>query len=176
MFEILCRGEGDLSDDGYRHMYAVSPWIESTGSVSLQDAPTVGIEQKRVIKTHLDAGLCPYSSQVRYIYVARHPAACLASARDFVTMLMGGCAIRPDEYVDWFCSDDMWWGTWADHVEGWWRWSEDKENVLFVHFEELLDKPRELIASVASFLEIDLTDEELSRVADKSSFSVYEKP
>ena len=28
-------GNGNLGDDGHRHMYALSPWIESRASVSL---------------------------------------------------------------------------------------------------------------------------------------------
>lgn len=170
VFEILCRGEGDLTDKGYRHLYAVSPWIESKGSVSLQDAPLVGVEQKRIVKTHLDAGLCPWSPSTQYIYVARHPGACLASAKDFVTMLMGGYVMKPDEFIDWFCSDDMWWRTWADHVDGWWRMSEENENILFVHYEEMLQRPREFVEAISDFLGVKLTDEELARVVHRSSY------
>ena len=38
VYEAVCRGEGNLGDDGHRHMYATSPWIESQMSVSLANA------------------------------------------------------------------------------------------------------------------------------------------
>ena len=57
------RGRGDLGDGGHIHMYATSPWIESAGSVRLEDAPRIGPEQRRIIKTHMPASLCPYSEE-----------------------------------------------------------------------------------------------------------------
>jgi hypothetical protein len=170
VFEILSRGAGDLSDAGYKHLYCVSPWIESAGSVSLTDAPLIGPNSNRIVKTHLAADLCPYAPTAKYIYVARHPGACLASAIDFVTMLLGYNVIRADEFVDWFCSDDMWWGNWAKHVASWWQLSEQQENVFFVHYEELLTAPEAKIAEIALFLGVTLTPAELARVVEKSSY------
>ena len=170
VFEILCKGQGDLSDDGYRHMYAVSPWIESNGSVSMEDTPLVGEKAKRIVKTHLDAELCPISDAAKYIYVARHPSACLASAKYFVTMLMNGYVLRADEFTDWFCSDDMWWGSWAYHVDGWWRAKPNCNNVLFIHYEEMLKEPKTYVSEIATFLGVDLSTEELDQVVFKSSY------
>ena len=65
VYEILSRGRGDLSDGGHRHMYALSPWIESFASVELEQAPRVGERGLRIIKTHMPTRLCPYSEQAR---------------------------------------------------------------------------------------------------------------
>jgi len=168
VFQILTRGKGEFSDEGYRHMHAISPWIESAGSVRLADAPR--IEGKRIIKTHLATRLCPWSDKAKYIYVVRHPAACLASSVDFVSKLMGPMAPQRDDFVGWFCSDDMWWGHWADHAEGWWRWSEEHDNVLFVHYEKLLADPEAEISRIADFLGVDLSDEGMAKVLEKSGY------
>ena len=73
VFEILHHGEGDLSDEGYRHLYALSPWIEASplASVSIERAPLVSSYKKRIIKTHLPVDLCPFSAAVKYICYAK---------------------------------------------------------------------------------------------------------
>ena len=89
VYEVLARGRGDLGDAGHRHIYALSPWIESSYGVSVEDAPRVGERKQRILKTHLPASLCPYDEQARYVYVTRHPVACFASCVDFVRSLLG---------------------------------------------------------------------------------------
>lgn len=59
VFEILHKGQGDLSDSGYKHMYALSPWLETTGSVPIKRAPLVSPQKKRIIKTHLPHNTLP---------------------------------------------------------------------------------------------------------------------
>ena len=157
---ILTKGAGDFSDEGHRHLDAISPWIESRGSVRLENAPL--IKGRRIIKTHLGTNLCPYSTEAKFIYVVRHPAACLASSVDFVSMLMGPMAPQYNKFCDWFCSDDMWWRSWPEHVEGWWPWSQERDNVLFVHYEELLESPAEKMLEIAVFLGVELSAKELA--------------
>jgi hypothetical protein len=43
VFDILHHGEGDLSDNGYKHLYALSPWLECSpnASVSIENAPLI---------------------------------------------------------------------------------------------------------------------------------------
>jgi len=166
--QILTKGEGEFSDDGHRHLYTISPWIESRGSVRLENAPL--INGRRIVKTHLGTNLCPYSTDAKFIYVVRHPAACLASAIDFVSMLMGPMAPQFNNFCDWFCSDEMWWRSWPEHVEGWWRWSQERDNVLFVHYEELLESPGEKMAEIAQFLGMELSELEMANAIDKSSY------
>ena len=172
VYEVLNRGRGDLVVTGTT-MYAVSPWIEALKSVPLADAPLIGSERpSRVIKTHLPAQLCPWSGEARYIYVARHPVSCFASCVDFVATNIGAMAPPLAAVEEWFCStDSMWWGTWADHVNGWWARSEREPNVLFVHFEEMKKDLAGVARRVAAFLGVaPLTDAELAEVVRKSGF------
>jgi hypothetical protein len=127
VFEILHRGEGDLSDQGYRHMYALSPWLEASpkGSVSLQQAPRLGVANKRLIKTHMPTSLCPFDEAARYIYVTRHPVSCYASVVDFIAFLTGPLVPKRQHLLDWFCSEQFYWLSWAKNVEGWWQWSHE---------------------------------------------------
>ncbi len=172
VFEILHGGEGDLSDTGYRHMYAVSPWIETspTSSVPMERAPLVGPRRNRIIKTHMPAQLIPHSDLAKYIYVTRHPVSCFASCVDFIYKGMGPLTPTRRDMLAWFCSDDMWWMSWPDHVESWWQRSQQHANVLFVHYEDLKRDLEGGVRQVAAFLEVPLTDAQVAKVVHKAGF------
>lgn len=177
VYEVLLRGRGNLVDSGST-MYAVSPWLEGRKSVSLDAAPLIGAQHpSRIIKTHLPVTLCPSSSGARYIYVARHPASCFASCVDFVQTNVGAMTPPMTAFEEWFCSKDlMWWGTWTDHVLGWWRWSLEQKNVLFLYFEDMKKDLPGVIRQVAGFLRVPpLTDEEVAAVAHKCSFAYMQE-
>lgn len=169
VYEIVSRGAGDLGDSG-RHLYALSPWIDAINSVAVADAPVVGERPTRLIKTHLPASLCPFSPQARYIYVARHPVSCFASIVDFNRSLAGPMLPPVSTLVEWYCSDKMYWLPWPKHVDGWWRWSEARDNVLFVHFEDMKRDLGSVLDRVAAFLGCTLTPEQKAQVASKCSF------
>lgn len=177
VYELLHRGNGNLVASGTA-MYAVSPWLEGRKSVSLAEAPLVGTDRRaRIIKTHLPVALCPNDPSARYIYVARHPTSCFASCVDFVRANVGDMAPEMSAFEEWFFSEElMWWGTWTDHVVGWWRWSKEQRNVLFLFFEDMKKDLPSVIRQVASFLQIaPLTDDEVSRVAAKCSFTYMQE-
>jgi len=170
VYEILMRGRGNLGDDGHRHMYALSPWIESNASVPFERAPLVGERQERIVKTHHDSTLCPYSEDARYVYATRHPVSCFASFVDFVRMLSGPLSWTLPELVEMFCSDEMYWTPWPDHVDGWWRRAQERSNVLFLHYEDMLDDLGGAVSQVASLLEVSLTPHEHAEVVRKSGY------
>jgi len=171
IYEVLQRGDGKLVENG-EALYSQCPWIEASKSVPLDDAPRIGTEHpSRVIKTHLPTKICPYSEDAKYIYVVRHPVSCFASCVDFVATNVGAFAPPLGVTEEWFCSDEMWWGPWTDHVDGWWKWSEQRDNVLFVTFEDMKRDLRAVVLEVAAFLQMaPLSDEEVDRVVEKCGF------
>ena len=176
VYEVVNRGNGDLVASG-KTLYGIAPWLEGRKSVSLDDAPLVGSARpSRIVKTHFLTKLCPFSANAKYIYVARHPVSCFASCIDFVVTNVGAAAPSLPEFEEWFCSPDlMWWGTWTDHVAGWWDRSNES-NVLFLYFEDMKRDLPGIIRKVAAFLEIPaLTDQEVANVAEKCSFAYMQK-
>ena len=170
VYEILTRGRGENVNDERRHLYAVSPWIDAINSVDIDAAPRIGEPPSRIIKCHLPTSLCPYAGGAKYIYVARHPVSCFASIVDFNRSMLGPFLPPLDTMVDWFCSDRMYWRPWPSHVDGWWQWARDRENVLFVHFEDMKRDFGAVLDRVSAFLECTLTAEERARVAEHTSF------
>ena len=170
VYQIVTRGLGEFSEPRRSHLYAVSPWIEAVNSVSMTDAPLLGDRPARIIKTHLPASHCPYSTDAKYIYVARHPVSCFASIMDF-NRSMAGPFVPPEENMAaWFTSDRMYWLPWPRHVDGWWQWSRGRDNVLFVHFEEMKRDLDGVIDRVASFLAVDLSNDERRLAASRCTF------
>ena len=172
VYEVLHRGAGDLVESGTA-LYAVSPWLEAETSVSLEEAPLLGREpRKRIIKTHLPARVCPRHPEARYVYVARDPVSCFASCRDFLATNLGPFCPDLPEIVDWFTSEQMWWGPWPAHVAGWWERARTDGNVLFVRFEEMKEDLAAVVRRVADFLDVpELSEEEVAEVVRKSGFA-----
>jgi hypothetical protein len=170
VLQIVTRGTGDLSDAGLGHLDAVSPWIDAVNSVSIDAAPLVGEKPTRIIKSHLPASLCPDGGGAKYIYVARHPVSCFASIVDYNRSLLGPLTPSVGLLADWFCSDRMYWLPWPTHVAGWWRRAQERDNVLFLHFEEMTTDFAGVRDRVARFLGCELTVEERQLVAQKCTF------
>ncbi len=174
-YEVSMRGQGNLSDTGHVHLYAMSPWLESFNSISVKKAPRVGQNQRKIIKTHFPASLCPYSDRAKYLYITRHPVSCFASTYDFTRTLVGPMAPDIQTMLERFCSDRMWWGPWPDHVKGYWDLAKAHSNVLFIHFEDMKQDVGATIRRVAEFLNGSLTEEEITTVIDKCSFEYMKK-
>ena len=170
VYEILSRGNGDLSDIGHKHLYAMSPWIESFKSVRIKDAPLIGRKGVKIIKTHLPASLCPYDEKAKYIYVTRHPVSCYKSSNDFMNAIAGPLSPKKPDALSWFCSDRMWFDSWPNHVEGYWQWAQTRSNVYFIHFEELKHDLSESIKKIAVFLDCKLTKSEVLLITYKCGF------
>ena len=171
VYEILSRGKGDLSDEGHIHLYAVSPWLEARIGVSIEKAPLIGENTKRIIKTHLPSSLCPYDEEAQYIYVARHPVSCCASSIDWLSYLGGPLMPSRNILLDFFCSDQFLFSSWPEHVEGYWQWAQTRPNVLFLHFEEMKKDLTKIILKIAGFLGCKLTEDEISTITEKCSFA-----
>ncbi len=177
VYEVLHRGDGDIVASG-RTLYGLCPWLEGRRAVPLDQAPLLGAERpSRIIKTHLPAALCPRSPDAKYIYAVRHPAACFASCIDFVATNVGAMAPALPAYEAWFTAPDlMWWGTWTDHVRGWWDRAQQDGNVLFVTFEEMKRDLPGIARKVAAFLGVaPLSDAELARVVEKCGFDYMQR-
>jgi hypothetical protein len=171
VYQIVTRGTGEFTDSGIRHLNTLSPWIDATNTVTIEAAPLTGTPPARIVKTHLPAALCPYSPAARYIYVARHPVSAFASIIDFNRTMVGPYLPPIETMADWFCSDRMYWLPWPTHVDGWWRLSQEKPNVLFVHFEEMSRDFGGVLDRISAFLDRRLSAAERTRVMERCTFT-----
>jgi hypothetical protein len=96
---------------------------------------------------------------------------------DFVKTNVGRMAPAPAVFEEWYCSAElMWWGTWPEHVRGWWERSKRDQNVLFLTFEQMKADLPAVVKQVTAFLgQPPLTANELKRVVDKCGFDYMQK-
>nr|BDY34590.1 sulfotransferase 1cc-2 [Aquarana catesbeiana] len=129
----------------------------------------------RLLKTHMPIKLLPPSfleRNTKVIYVARNAKDCMVSYYYFHLMNKG----LPDpgtrnEYFSTFLAGDVPWGSWFDHVIGWWK-AKDKQRILYIFYEDMVEDPKREIKKIIEFLEKDVSDEVLEKILYHTSFEV----
>lgn len=173
----------------------VSPWVDARMMFPLEMLEQLleGIKERRCIKSHLALDGLPYHSQVKYVCVGR-------DARDVFMSLWNHWGNYTDEMYERMNtgqvgdpmprrSDDLR-ATWRDWItRGWFDWESEGypywgnmhhiqsfwdyrhlPNILMVHYNDLTADPEGQIARIAEYLDMDVTAEEVSRIAHATQF------
>uniref|UniRef100_A0A8C9VF29 Sulfotransferase n=1 Tax=Scleropages formosus TaxID=113540 RepID=A0A8C9VF29_SCLFO len=148
------------------------PFLEFYQIESLLTSP-------RLIKTHLPVQLVPQSfweQNCRMIYVARNPKDIMVSYYHFDRMNK----IQPDpgaweEYIDKFNTGQLVFGSWYDHVQGWWEKSRSYSRICYVFFEDMREDPAREISRLCSFLGLSPNETQKKEVLRKTGFEEMKK-
>ncbi|KAJ8394753.1 hypothetical protein AAFF_G00041080 [Aldrovandia affinis] len=133
----------------------------------------------RLLKTHLPVQFVPKSfweQKCRIIYVARNAKDNAVSFFHFDRMNM----VEP-EPGDWpsflqrFQEGQMVFGSWYDHVKGWWDKKQAHPKLLYLLYEDLAEDMSRELDRVTSFLGLHLTEEERRRVKEGVDFDAMKK-
>ncbi|MBT5537256.1 sulfotransferase domain-containing protein [Candidatus Poribacteria bacterium] len=174
-----------------RPLSHITPWID------LPHAPLDGVidgleaqAHRRFVKTHLPLDGLVYYPGVRYIVMHR-------DARDVFMSLWNHHASYREGIVEAFSvpgADDIhtFWREWT--TRGWFPWESEGypywsnlrhsqtwwdyrrlPNILFVHFNRLLEDLRGEILRVAAFLGIPISAEDAGRIAHEVTFSTVKE-
>jgi hypothetical protein len=129
-------------------------------------------ERKRVIKTHFNWELLPYSPEARYIAVIRDPKDVFVSGYHFIKDgLMGPAMPSPSTWYKLYLSNGfMVGGSWAANAAGYWA-ERSRPNVLVLSFKDMKRDLRATVEKVARFLDINVSTEVIDEVCRKSSFT-----
>ncbi|CAH2316623.1 sulfotransferase 1 family member D1-like isoform X1 [Pelobates cultripes] len=127
----------------------------------------------RALKTHLPIQLVPdsfWKHNCKVIYVARNARDTVTSFYHFEHMAL----IHPEpgtfeEYLERFMIGDVGWGSWYDHVKGFWE-QKSQRNILYLFYEDLKRNLLEEVRKVARFLNKDFSEDVLKKIAHLSSF------
>lgn len=168
-YQICEHGEGE-----FEHIQDVMPWPDAAQPkywMNLFDKSAYqSLTGRRVIKTHLPVTKVPINDCAKYIAVTRDPKDCAASGYYyFRSLIFGPGTPPPGVWLEHMASKEAPFGRWDDFTASWYK-MRNRPNVLFLHFDELKDKPIDTLKRIAAFLAIELTDEALHRVAEKTSF------
>ncbi|KAJ7313877.1 hypothetical protein JRQ81_005649 [Phrynocephalus forsythii] len=127
----------------------------------------------RTLKTHLPAQLIPpsfWEQNCKIIYVARNAKDNAVSYFHFHRMNQG--MPEPgtwDQFLENFLTGKVAWGSWLDHVCGWWE-AKDRHPILYLFYEDMKEDPAREIHKVAQFLGIDLQESVLNKTVQHTAF------
>ena len=175
--QLAFHGKGEFD-----HIHCVVPWPDSPPplgrySIPVEDTSVwkASPEQKRVIKTHLNWELIPYSEKARYIVVIRDPKDIFVSNYRFAQQMMGPAMPLVDTWFKLFLSRGFpVGGSWAVNTAGYWA-ERSRPNVLITSFKSMKRDLDATVRGVAKFMEVMLPEPVLQEVAAKSSFEYMKK-
>jgi hypothetical protein len=174
--QLIWHGEGE-----FEHIHSVVPWPDTKVmgpavrhyAIPLQDARDweTSPERKRVIKTHFDWELLPYSEDARYVMVIRDPKDIFVSSYFFLKDgILGPAMPSIDTWYRLFLSKGvMIGGAWAASTAGYWA-QRHRPNVLIVSFKSMKRDLKGSVRKVAQFLDIQAPESLIDTVCGKSSF------
>ncbi|XP_071776904.1 cytosolic sulfotransferase 2-like [Centroberyx gerrardi] len=146
-----------------------------SGVDELKKIPT----SPRLIKTHLQVQFVPKSfweQNCKIVYVARNAKDSVVSFFHFDRMNL----LQP-EPGDWnsflqrFMEGKMVFGSWCDHVKGWWEKKQTKSNILYLFYEDLIEDTERELGRLCSFLGLSPTAEEREQIRRKVLFDNMKK-
>jgi len=165
----------------FEHIHSVIPWPDTQAlrgwmrnyAIPLEDARDweTSPERKRVIKTHFDWELLPYSEDARYIMVIRDPKDIFVSSYFFLKDgVLGRAMPSVDLWSKLFMSDGFAiGGSWAKNTAGYWA-QRHHPNVMIVSFKSMKRDLKGTVRKVAQFLDIQAPEPLVDVVCQKSSF------
>ncbi|XP_019385138.1 PREDICTED: sulfotransferase 1C1-like [Crocodylus porosus] len=174
----MIQQDGDLEKCKRDTTYKRQPFIEWSLPEYFGPIPS-GLElaevmpSPRTLKTHLPAQLVPpsfWDQNCKVIYVARNAKDNLVSYYHFHRM--NKMMPEPgtwEEFVEKFMDGKVLWGSWYDHVKGWWE-AKDKHHILYLFYEDMKENPKHEIQKVVHFLEKDLKKEVLEKIVKHTAF------
>ncbi|NXD15128.1 ST1B1 Sulfotransferase, partial [Nothocercus nigrocapillus] len=132
-----------------------------------------GRPSPRVVKTHLPAHMLPppfWLHGCKVVYVARNAKDVAVSFYHFHLMNQllphaGAWA----EYLEEFVAGRVPYGSWYDHVKGYWE-RRKEHPILYLFYEDMKEDPRREIRKVAQFLQRELPPAVLDAIARHTSF------
>lgn len=180
-----------------RSLMDVSPWVDtSLWPITREELAKLldSMEHRRFLKSHLPLDGLPFYSQVKYIVVGRDARDVFMSLWNHYRNYTPEFYERANQPAHVKrplprCPEDVheFWRQWM--TKGWFEWESDGypfwsilhhtqtwwdfrhlPNILFVHYNDLLQDLKGGIRRVARFLEIDASERLLSHIARAASF------
>jgi hypothetical protein len=161
-----------LTTDGsmdFPHIYEYCPWFERSSRSGL------GFEARpspRLFKSHLPYRKIP-KGPCKYIYVARDGKDVAVSYYHLHRNYSGFEGTFP-EFFDRFLRGKVEFGSWFEHVRGWWRHRNDP-NVLFMRYEDLLDGLEGGVRKIIAFCGFEIAPERLPTILERCRFALMKQ-
>ncbi|XP_059544314.1 sulfotransferase 1C4-like isoform X1 [Myotis daubentonii] len=174
----LIQNNGDIEKSKRAPIHLRQPFLEWVRTTNSGIDQANAMPSPRTLKTHLPVQLLPpsfWEKNCKIIYVARNVKDNMVSYYYFQKMNKG----LPDpgswdEYFETFLSGKVVWGSWFDHVKGWWK-KKESHPILYLFYEEMMKDPKREIRKVMDFLGKNLKEEILDKIVYNTSFDVMKR-
>ncbi|EFB18897.1 hypothetical protein PANDA_020756, partial [Ailuropoda melanoleuca] len=176
----MIQNDGDVQKCQRANTFDRHPFIEWALPPPLNSGLDLAnkMPSPRTMKTHLPVQLLPpsfWKENSKIIYVARNPKDLLVSYYHFSRMTR----MMPDpgtweEYIEAFKAGKVLWGSWYDHVKGWWD-VKDQHRILYLFYEDMKEDPKREIQKILKFLEKEMPEEVLNKIIYHTSFDVMKQ-
>ncbi|XP_014721703.1 amine sulfotransferase-like [Equus asinus] len=127
----------------------------------------------RLFSSHLPYYLAPKglkNKRAKILYVYRNPKDVLISYFHFSNLLVTLEATdNIEQFMKRFLDGKVIGSLWFDHIRGWYEHKHDF-NILFMMYEEMKKDLRSSVLKISSFLEKELSEEDLEAVVRKATF------
>uniref|UniRef100_A0A3B3S959 Sulfotransferase n=1 Tax=Paramormyrops kingsleyae TaxID=1676925 RepID=A0A3B3S959_9TELE len=172
MVDVVRRG-GDISGCLQIPSMMRAPFLELNPPPPFPSGQLHNQPSPRLIKTHLPFHLLPPSfvdQNCKMVYVARNAKDTAVSYFHFHRM--NKKLPEPgdwNQFFDSFLTGQVAWGSWFDHVTGWWK-EKNNHRILYLFFEDIKENPAREIAKLSNFLSKKLDREAVDRIIEHTSF------
>ncbi|XP_022609380.1 sulfotransferase family cytosolic 2B member 1-like isoform X3 [Seriola dumerili] len=145
------------------------PWLEEKRLAFVVDQ----LASPRAMVTHFPHHLMPpsfHTSKAKVIYVMRNPMDIMVSSYYFHQM--AGFLEDPgtfDEFMEKFLEGRVLFGKWTDHVKSW-RHKELGDRIIYITYEEMVQDLPAAIRRISDFLDRNLSEETIQKIAEHCSF------
>nr|XP_042912893.1 sulfotransferase ssu-1 [Parasteatoda tepidariorum] len=153
------------------------PFIDMCGKESIDKMPRPG-----AFKTHLPYTHMPYSSEAKYIFVARNPKDCVVSLFHHTRNQPGFMYWDGefDDFFELFMAGQVEFGDYFDHLLSWYPHRNDP-NLYYTTYEDMKKDIKKVIVDMAKFLgdefigAIEKDNSVLNNIVNFSSFEYMKK-
>ncbi|XP_077987964.1 amine sulfotransferase-like [Glandiceps talaboti] len=146
----------------------------SSGKARLDQIEATPSGEKRLIATHLQPLHMPkqfFKKKPKSIHVMRNPKDTAVSLLHFST---NNKFINPpdswESHLEAFLQGKVVFGSHADYVTSWWN-LRNEIDMLYITYEEMKKDLKSAVMRIATFLEVDLTEEVAAIIAERCTFS-----
>ncbi|NP_001410596.1 sulfotransferase family 1, cytosolic sulfotransferase 9 [Danio rerio] len=181
ILDLLYFGKEDPKRQTTKPIYKRVPFLEScfpemqSGTELANNLPT----SPRLIKTHLPVQLVPQSfweKNSRVAYVARNAKDNAVSYFHFNRM--NKAQPEPGDwntFLEEFMKGKMVFGSWFDHVCGWWEKKKTYPNLHYMLYEDMAKDIKGEVESLCTFLKLSRSDEEKEKIINGIQFDAMKQ-
>lgn len=161
-----------LTTDGrmdFDHICQVVPWFERFILMNVMSVEEMDqLPAPRLFKTHLPFYRIP-RGRCRYIYVMRDGRDVAVSYYHFYVSHLFFKGDFSDFYENYFLKGKVQFGSWFEHVSGWWAHKDDP-NVLFLNYQDLKTDLETELRKIIDFCALDIAGIRIPAILERCGF------